>query len=167
MIVQFYQKILIQILSSIHRFVKYFSILLFYKAFINTDTISDQNIVVKNTKIYVNQNPLLTREYKFDGIFLDARNTDKFYLHAVLPILETVFQNHKDATLISYGPKFTGKSTLVGDVSNFYETRNIVNESIYYFFRLAEQNNIQMYFCDIILFLDMYKFHVLKYLLIQ
>ncbi len=52
----------------------------------------------------------VARQFRLDGVFEKGMDGAGIGTRALLPLLETVFYEHKDATLISYGPKGSGTS---------------------------------------------------------
>lgn len=84
------------------------------------------------------------KEFSFNEVFSHGINENKLYIEGLLPLLETVFYEHKDATLISFGPKNTGKSTILGITPKFYKRQNMLNEALNYFFGRAKESSISM-----------------------
>ena len=79
--------------------------------------------------------------FTFDGVFNTGIHENKLYINSLLPLLEAVFYDHKDATLISFGPKNTGKSTILGINTKFYKRQNMLNESLNYFYGKAKETS--------------------------
>ena len=49
------------------------------------------------------------KTYKFDGIFNSLTRTEpEFLVESLLPLLNTVLYEHKDASLLVFGPKKSG-----------------------------------------------------------
>ena len=88
----------------------------------------------KASMVFVKQNAHSERKFNFDGVFTGGMNNDDMYVTALLPLLETVLYKHKDATLLLFGPRNTGKSSLMGIKHGFHRTQNILNETLNYFY---------------------------------
>ena len=50
----------------------------------------------------------IIEEYSYDKIFNGYVTHKEVFTDVLLPLLETVFYSHKDATLIAYGNRNTG-----------------------------------------------------------
>ena len=48
------------------------------------------------------------RGFGFERVFSDVSTDYEIYVTALLPLLETILYQHKDATLIAFGAKRTG-----------------------------------------------------------
>lgn len=73
------------------------SLLQQYKIFPTTQTIA--------IKMANNQ----SREFKFNEVFTYSTQYSQIFKKLMIPLLKTVLKDNKDATLISYGAKGTGK----------------------------------------------------------
>ena len=58
--------------------------------------------------IFVKTGLKTEKKFVFDKIFQNGIKDQDMYMHALLPLVEAVFYEHKDATLISFGPKGSG-----------------------------------------------------------
>lgn len=89
------------------------------------------------------------QQYEFDKVF-DQTSAGTMYFAALLPLLETVYYHHKDGTIIVYGPrnsgmtffmgtKIVGKSRTLGTNEQFADYRNLLSESLNYFYAKCDK----------------------------
>eukprot|EP01022_Parablepharisma_sp_SALTPOND_P015995 TRINITY_DN22_c4_g1_i1.p1 TRINITY_DN22_c4_g1~~TRINITY_DN22_c4_g1_i1.p1 ORF type:complete len:708 (+),score=36.45 TRINITY_DN22_c4_g1_i1:106-2124(+) len=90
----------------------------------------------------------ISSKYTLDGTFTEKSNGSMFYT-VLLPLLDTVYYKHKDTTIISYGPKCSGKTHLTGMKEDFPRYRNFLGEALNYFYAKTEKstsNSQPLYF---------------------
>jgi len=105
-------------------------------------------------------------QYTFDKILADYNKGNIQYFTTLLPLLETVYYHKKDATLVGYGPRGTGKSTTLGFYEGFFNARNALRDSLSYFYTKVEElknTETTMYFLLTLFKTEKFTYHVLKY----
>jgi len=105
---------------------------------------ANRSIKIRNKVITVKDKVGSQKQFTFNEVFNHGVNDNRMYIEGLLPLLETVFYEHKDATLISFGPKNTGKSTILGIDPKFYKKQNMLNEALNYFYGKAKESSILM-----------------------
>jgi len=89
-------------------------------------------------------------QFKFDKVFGEHTSEEELYRVILIPLLQSVYEEGKDSSLIAYGCKNTGfinkgKSFTIGALDDFYTKTNAVFTSLIYFFdKLNDSSNSQM-----------------------
>ncbi len=74
------------------------------------------------------------REFRFNHVFSNDTPQPDIFRKVTIPLLKTVLKDFKDATLISYGARMTGKSTLMGSYPAFYMHENVLASTLGFIF---------------------------------
>ena len=102
---------------------------------------TDSQITVNDNKIMLLLDETKMETFKFDKVFSGKLDDYEIYISSLLPLLEIVLYQNKDATMISFGPKKSGniklnlgKTSGLGVHESFSKTNNILKAALSYFF---------------------------------
>ena len=71
-----------------------------------------KQIIPFSNSILVRSGNNIVKEYTFDQLIDEKTSQKEIFSQVLLQLIECVFYDHKDATLISYGHRNTGALTL-------------------------------------------------------
>jgi len=113
----------------------------------------NKRIMALASSIIIKTSKNISKEYTFDKILDEHADEQDIFVSVLLPLLETVFYQHKDATIIAFGDKNTGtdliirnycvgKTQTMGTFGDFYQYQNMLSHSLAFLFKKEKESQI-------------------------
>jgi len=82
----------------------------------------------------------------FNEIFQNDTSFPTLFKKVMIPILKTAVKDYKDASLVLFGGRGSGKTKLIGSYSTFYLHENLLASTLAFIFEQVSKKPEQMYF---------------------